>query len=121
MANYEITLFSDTNISPNSISERSSITFQNIWTTRHEANQTLFVSNSCLHGYSIQCAPPAIYLTSTAEAPIFSALIFLPLLLIGAVIVLLVQNIRKKGVLINDLQRQLSQRSEKYGTLENDA
>ena len=121
MANYEITLFSDTNISPDSISERSSITFQNIWTTRHEANQTLFVTNSCLHGYSIQCAPPTNYFTATAEAPIYSALIFLPLDLIGVVILLLVQNIRKKGVTIKELQRQLSQKSEKYDTLANDA
>ena len=121
MANYEITLFSDTSISPDSISERSSITFQNIWTTRNEVNQTLFLTNSCLHGYSIQCAPPTNYFTATAEAPIYFAFIFLPLVLIVAVILLLVQNIRKKGVIINELQRQLSQRSEKYDTLDNDA
>ena len=74
----------------------------------------------CLHGYNIQCAPALSNSPATAEASIYVAIALLAFVLISALVMFLVKNIRDKSNTIKDLQRQLSQKSEKYGTLEND-
>ena len=117
MANH-LTLFADTTSSSEIINGQSRAIFQNIQITRNGGNQTLM--SLCHDGYLIQCAPPQPA-PATAETSIYVAIIVLVLVFIGLIIMFFAKKLRDKGNTIKDLQRQLSQRSEKYGTLENDA
>ena len=113
-----LTLFGDTTSTSEIINRTSRGIFQNIQVTGNDGNHTLI--SSCHDGYLIQCAPPS-NAPATAETSIYVAIIVLVLVIIGILIMFFAKKLRDKGNTIKDLQRQLSQRSEKYGALENDA
>ena len=116
MADYEITIFAETRTLPSSINKHT--WYQHMSMNYNGRNET-FMDDTCQNGYKIQCAPAPLNSPATAETSIYVAIVLLAFVLISALVMFLVKNIRDKGKTIKDLQRQLSQKSEKYGTLEN--
>ena len=117
MDNYEITLFADTRTPPSDINQHTR--FQFMLMNYNGINETFM--DTCQNGYNIRCDPRSPNSSATAESSIYVAISILAFVLISALVLFLVKNIRDKGNTIKDLQRQLSQKSEKYGTLENDS
>ena len=113
MADYEITIFAETRTLPSSINKHT--WYQHMSMNYNGRNETFM--GSCQNGYNIRCAPTNS--PATAETSIYVAIALLAFVLISALVLFLVKNIRDKGKTIENLQRQLSQKSEKYGTLEN--
>ena len=116
MADYEITIFGETKTQPSNINLHTR--YQHMSMNYDGRNQTF--TDNCLHGYKIQCALAPLNSPATAETSIYVAIALLAFVLISALVMFLVKNIRDKSNTIKDLQRQLSQKGEKYGTLEND-
>ena len=122
MGSNDITLFTDTNTSPDIISGRDSVTFQHVFVTRNQNNETLM--SSCQNGYVMRCHVPQEYTIANAETSIYIIIALLAVVvfaLIGIAALLLAKKIKDKDTTIKDLQRKLSQKGESYGKLENDA
>ena len=122
MGSYYITLFTETNTSPDTIRESDSVTFQHVRVTRNRINETLM--SSCQNGYDIRCSPPPGDSIANAETSIYIIIALLAVVvfvLIGIAVLLLAKKIRDKDTTIKDLQRKLSQKGENYGKLENEA
>ena len=122
MGPYAITLFTETNTSPDTIRESDSVTFQHVFVTQNQNNVTLM--SSCQNGYVMRCSAPPEHTIANAETSIYMIIALLAVVvfaLIGIAVLFFAKNIRDKDNTIKDLQRKLSQKSEKYGKLENDA
>ena len=122
MESHHITLFTETNTSPNTIRESDSVTFQHVSVTRNQSNETLMTA--CQNGYVIRCSPPPEHSIANAETSMYVIVALLAVVvfaLIGIAVLFLAKKIRDKDTTIKDLQRKLSQKGENYGKLENDA
>merc|ERR1712126_48931 len=122
MGSYDITLFTDTNTSPDTISGSDSVTFQHVLVTRNQNNETLM--SSCQNGYVMRCSLPPEVAIANAGTSIYIIIALLAVVIFALIVIavlFLAKNVRDKGNVIKDLQRKLSQKDENYGKVENDA